>query len=607
MANFRNSVPSRAILLAALCGSTQAFADTWDNSSGNAQWSTANNWADNTEPTINDGVIFPGTIPLNQATITMTTTEFAASLSFNNDYTLQAGQMFLGAGGVSVAGGRTATINTVINGSSGLSKTGFGTLRLLPTSSNSFSGPINVTGANIINGTSTLYVRSNVALGNTANDITLDSGRLQLDGVTNPLFLMTGRTITAGSGGGAIELQNNAILDLNTALGANANAFSFSGLGTVELNSASARTGPTFVSAVLLRLNSATALGSPGTAVLSNGAVLELNNGSGSFAGTVNFGAGTTLRSGVGAHTYSGIANIVGNMTMSGGLTSSDTLILNGDVLRQGAGFTTTVGSGAMRLDSANSFAGSWAIGGQLEVRHPDALGTGTSPIVVNSSGRLSINTPLLSRDITLNNPGGGIELLQDATVSGHISVVASPGFVPIVGPGREFTLAGPTSTLTSTGIAFFGGASGVRSVRVIGGANVSGTSTRLTGQLGEPCRLTVSGAGSTYANSVDVWVGYSTGTGSLLVEAGGLLACPQVYIGLGDGGAGTVTGNGSLLTSSDVLVVGFGNVSTLSVLNGGDVVAAQMRIGELSSAVGTVTINGAGSTLTSEGVVEAG
>jgi len=219
----------------------------------------------------------------------------------------------------------------------------------------------------------------------------------------------------------------------------------------------------------------------------------------------------------------------------------------------------------------------------------------------------LSINTPTLSRDITLNNPGGGIELLQDATVSGQVSVVASPGFVPIVGPGREFTLAGPTSTFTSTGIAFFGGGSGVRSMRVIGGASVSGTSTRLSGQLGEPCRLIVSGAGSTYMNSVDVWVGYSTGTGSLLVEAGGLLSCPQVYIGLGDGGSGTVTDSGSLLTSSDVLVVGFNNVSTLSVLNGGGVFAARANVGELPGASGTVSVSGPGSTLSTQGLLEVG
>jgi hypothetical protein len=43
-----------AMLPAATCG-----ADTWDNSSGDAKWSTAANWADDTEPTLADAVTFP--------------------------------------------------------------------------------------------------------------------------------------------------------------------------------------------------------------------------------------------------------------------------------------------------------------------------------------------------------------------------------------------------------------------------------------------------------------------------------------------------------------------------------------------------------------------
>ncbi|HEX2838487.1 MAG TPA: hypothetical protein VHN77_10200, partial [Phycisphaerales bacterium] len=107
------SCSARTHALLIVCGTTlsttHALADTWDNSAGNAQWSTATNWADNTEPTTTDTAIFPSTVPLNQSTILMTTTEFASSLTFNNDYTLQGGQMFIIGGGVNVAGGHTAT------------------------------------------------------------------------------------------------------------------------------------------------------------------------------------------------------------------------------------------------------------------------------------------------------------------------------------------------------------------------------------------------------------------------------------------------------------------------------------------------------------------
>ncbi|HEX2839385.1 MAG TPA: autotransporter-associated beta strand repeat-containing protein, partial [Phycisphaerales bacterium] len=496
------------------------------------------------------------------------------------------------------------TINTVINGSAGLAKTGFGTLRLLPTSSNAFSGPISITGLN-----STLYVRSNVALGNTANDIDINAGRLQLDGVTNPTFLVTGRTITPGASGGTVELMNNAFLDLNTALGANANAMTFTGQGTVELNTPSARTGSTFVSGVLLRINSATAMGNPGTASLTNGAVLEVNNGSGTFAGSVTFGAGTVLRGGAGTHTFGGVANVGGNMAINGGLSGSDTLILGADAVRLGSGWTTTVNVGTVRLDAANSYAGGWTIaGGALQIGDPGAMGTGSGAVVVSGSGRLKVNAPSLARDITLNNPGGGVELLQSTTIAGDITVPSTSAYVPIIGPGFELTLTGDGSTFAYGGTAFFGGASGVGSLRVQGGADLSGASARLYGTGAAPTHIAVSGAGSTWVNTGEVWIGNSlAGGATLLIEAGGSLSCPGVYIGVGEDGSATVTGEGSTLTSASLLKVGLASQSTMSLLAGADVTALDTFVGEGISASGTLTINGAGSTWTNQGLLIVG
>ena len=581
----------------ALCGlatcASSGLSDTWDNSAGTAQWSTVTNWADNTEPTQTDAAIFPSIIPLNQATILMTTTEFCSSLAFNNDYTLQGGQMFIINGGVDVASGRTATINTVINGSAGLTKTGGGTLRLLPVSTNSFSGPINITGFS-----STIYVRSNGVLGNTANDITISGGRLQLDGITNPLFLVTGRTITAGALGGTIELLNNAFLDLNQPLGANANPLTFTGFGTVELNSPSTRTGSTFVSVPLLRINTATALGTPGSVSLSSGAVLEINNGSGIFTGTVFPAAGTTIRGGTGTHTFDGFASVGGPVTLNGGLAANDSLILGSNgasVWNNGSG-TTTIGVGTVQLNSANNYVGDWTINSTLQVNHPGALGTGTTPILVNPSGRMKLNTPTLVRDITLNNPGGGIELLQNVTVTGHIPIAPNGGFVPILGPDYEFTLTGTNSSLTYTGIAYFGGPSGVGSLRVQAGADVTGTNTRVNGDAGGPGRLTVNGVGSTWANTDDMWIGQFGSEGALSVESGSSLSCPRIYIAQQGDATATVIGEGSLLTCSDLLVVGFASAfGTLSVLNDADVVAGQVRIGELPSASGVLSISTGG------------
>jgi hypothetical protein len=50
-----------AVLTIASCPT----ADTWNNSSGNSQWSTATNWADNSEPTWGDPVIRQSQVELS--------------------------------------------------------------------------------------------------------------------------------------------------------------------------------------------------------------------------------------------------------------------------------------------------------------------------------------------------------------------------------------------------------------------------------------------------------------------------------------------------------------------------------------------------------------
>ncbi|QQS09108.1 MAG: autotransporter-associated beta strand repeat-containing protein [Phycisphaerales bacterium] len=597
---------SRIRVLLAACGTTlvatTSLADNWDNSSGNAQWSTATNWMDNTEPTLADFALFPNTFPDGQSVITLTTNEVALSLTFLNSYTLSGGTIRLGNGSISL-GGWSPTINSVINGTGPITFSGGGTVTL-GASSNSY------TGGTVISGTSTtVSIRSNTQLGFNTAPITLNGGRLRLDGSVNPTFIVQ-RTITPGTSGGTIELQNNALLDLFDGIGANANAMTFMGNGTVELNSASTRTGPTTINAVVLKLQNATGLGTPGVASLTNAATLEVNNGSGTFAGSVNVFQGSTLRGGPGTHTFGGIANVLGNMTLNGGATSSDVLIFGNDAVRQGTGWTTSVNTGTVRLDGANSYAGDWAInGGAIQIGDPASLGSGTGPIVVGGSGRLKINTPTLARDITLNNPGGGIELLQDVTYTGSIPIAPSAAFVPILGANHEFILTGPGTSMTYDGIAIIGGAIGVRSLRVTGGAQVTGSDTRIYGNSsGTPSSITVSGAGSSWVNTNEFWLGNTSNDATtLLVEAGGTLTSPGFYVGVGEDASATITGEGSTLTSATVLKVGLASVCTMDVLAGADVTALDTYIGEGVNASGTLTVNGTGSTWTNQSLLRVG
>ena len=119
-----------------------------------------------------------------------------------------------------------------------------------------------------------------------------------------------------------------------------------------------------------------------------------------------------------------------------------------------------------------------------------------------------------------------------------------------------------------------------------------------------------VNGTSSTFTTDSTLIVGNS-GTGTLNVEAGGTVTADfEGYIGNGTGSTGTVTvtGTGSSLTIKDLdpfnfntagnLYVGSNGTGTLNILLGGSVTAEKEGyIGDASSGMGTVTVNGANST----------
>src|SRR5262245_7627321 len=144
-------------------------ADTWDGSANNGgAWSTNINWADNSEPTSSDPAIFPTPIPNGDATISLSATEHAASLTFNDSYTLGANFLQLETGSITVASGKTATISSVLTGTAGISKSGAGTLSL--TGANAFSGTVSINTS-----AGPLVIRNSGNLGNAANTISLGS------------------------------------------------------------------------------------------------------------------------------------------------------------------------------------------------------------------------------------------------------------------------------------------------------------------------------------------------------------------------------------------------------------------------------------------------
>src|SRR5688572_24080312 len=89
-ASVNKTIGRRRLVVLATAAAMVPFAasgaDTWDNSSGDGKWSTASNWADDTEPTLADAVIFPTPAPGGLTTIIPAPGENAQSLTFNDVY-----------------------------------------------------------------------------------------------------------------------------------------------------------------------------------------------------------------------------------------------------------------------------------------------------------------------------------------------------------------------------------------------------------------------------------------------------------------------------------------------------------------------------------------
>lgn len=115
---------------------------------------------------------------------------------------------------------------------------------------------------------------------------------------------------------------------------------------------------------------------------------------------------------------------------------------------------------------------------------------------------------------------------------------------------------------------------------------------------IGAEGTVTVTGAGSAWSNSDDLYIGFD-GTGTLSIDDGGAVDNVNGYIGYFSGAASgrvTVTGSGSIWTNSQDLTIGDSGAGTLIISNGGTVNSASGYISNDSSAFGEVIVTGANS-----------
>jgi autotransporter-associated beta strand protein len=180
-------------------------------------------------------------------TVTVSGTQTASTLTFSDGaVTLSGGQINF-SGGISVASGKTATINSVLAGNAGLNKTGAGTLIL--GGANSYSGVTTVSAG-------TLRLANAAALG--SGNVTLAGGTLLHDFTHYVQYVGKTVTLTANSAVGASSGQQ---IDFGGTLAGGGKALTITGGGIFYLgegtNSVSA------ISSIIVNGNSS--LGAMGT------------------------------------------------------------------------------------------------------------------------------------------------------------------------------------------------------------------------------------------------------------------------------------------------------------------------------------------------------
>lgn len=327
------------------------------------------------------------------------------------------------------------------------------------------------------------------------------------------------------------------------------------GVGTVTVNG----TGSTWTNTNSLSVG----IYGTGTLNIINGGAVS---SAGGVLGSGSTGSGAVEVTGAGSSWASSGGITVGSEG-SGTLTIADSGAINST--------SVTIGSLAAGAATITGAGSTWTSSGAVNVGYH---GTGTGTLTIADGGLLSSASGSIGRNL------GG---------SGSVTV--------------------NNGTWTNSGDLFVGNDGSGTLIIENGGTVTSGFATiSRTGRLaGSSGTATVTGAGSSWASSDDLVIGGTAGggttatnglgDGTLHILAGGAVSNVDGYIGSDTDaiGAVNISGTGSIWTNADDLIIGRNGTGTLTVTNSGTVSNDTGTIGDSSSSNGTATIDGVGSSWT--------
>lgn len=525
----------------------------------NSIWDNIDNWLAGI-PTATSDAIFPTPIPATGGAITLVNGDLANSLTFRDAYTLSGGNLTLTSGLITVAPSSTATINSALIGTGGItlaanngladpdSQIGGGTLVLGGT--NTYSGLTTIN-----SGILSISSATNLGDASATNSLVLAGGTLRSTGAT--VDLGTTRSILLGTGGGILSTGTGNTLTVSGAL-SGTTALGVTGGGTVILGADnSGYSGDVTVDSIggttnsLLRLTNNNAI-TGGTVTLKQGTIAG-GTGTQLDLANVTIGSGATLvmNSNVGGNFRSQLGVSTGNSIWNGAVT------LNGDGLDQ-----LSPASGAS-LTMNGAITGSAGFTGTLFIR---GAGTGT----INGA----VNIP----NGTLNKTDGGTWTINSGVTAAAVQVsdgTMKLGASNILPSGIALTVgqaSGTSGTFDLNGFdqSFAGvqvatGSTGTE--RIVNSA--AGLSTLTLNTAGNG---TFTGVfGNTNANNLklvlnltgtETFTSSSSYTGGTALNSGTLKIANVGALGTGD----TTVASGAVLDTSPLAG---GNVSGNIILNG--------------------------------------
>lgn len=511
---------------------------TYTNANNTALWSDGGNWSSG-EPTSLLEAVFPAVIPAAGSPLSLSAGELANSLTFNNTYTLNAGDLTLTTGSITVAPTFTATLNSTLLGTAGLTvnptaNLGTGVLTLGGT--NTFTGAVAVQAGTLrfanITAINAASATNDITLGTTTTTATLDytGASATIARVVNLGSLAgspTGNVINVATAGQTLTLSGRILggpATTNTAL-------TITGPGTVFFS------------------NNAVTLGTQndftGNIVVDGGSVQVVGlNGVNNVAGGTLASEGTQFGTGDKTITLTNGGRFINNTTTFNPI--ADVGFSKGIII--GAGGGTIEANAQISLDDANQFGGT-AAGGQLTKTGAGRLLLGQAStsydgaqtfvnagvLELRDANSLGDNLPSLTTKSVINLAAGTtLDLRNNAATAFNYPVVAAGNATfnvdrTTANSGLTHTL-GPVSiaggTITVTGGNTFALATGV--VTLNGNPTFDATSANLTvasldAGAASPAR-TITKSGAAFMAVTGAGTNF-TGTTVVNVTGGGMSA----------------------------------------------------------------------------------